>query len=91
MTLPPVTPVPHVIRGGTGGGDVLDTDVHLVTVQKLLGHANVQPTAPDDRRDKRAKKQAIRTHRCRSGRERTADRPKHRTQGQREGRCPIRH
>jgi hypothetical protein len=30
--------------------DVLDNDVDIVTVQKLLGHVSVQTTASDDRR-----------------------------------------
>ena len=49
MTLPQVTPVPHVIRGGTVGGDVLNTDVNLITMQKLPGHASVHTTTQDDR------------------------------------------
>jgi site-specific recombinase XerD len=36
----------------TVASDVLDTDVDLVTVQKLLGHANVQTNAQYDRRNK---------------------------------------
>jgi hypothetical protein len=42
-------------------GDVLDTDVNLVTVHKLLGHANVQTTAQDDGRWRRAKKKVVGT------------------------------
>jgi integrase len=41
--------------------DVLDNDVDIVTVQKLLGHVSVQTTASDDRRGTRAKKKAVGT------------------------------
>jgi integrase len=51
---------PHAVQR-TVAGDAVDTDVDLVTVQKLLGHANVQTSAQYDRRGERAKKKAVGT------------------------------
>ena len=42
----------------TVAGDLRGTDIDLVTVQKLLDHANVQTTAQYDRRGERAKMKA---------------------------------
>lgn len=39
--------------------DLLDNDIELVTVQKVLGYANVQPIGQDDCRGERAKKKAV--------------------------------
>jgi len=75
----------------TVANKLLATNVALIMVHMLLSHANVRTTAPPGRRDERAKKQAIRTRMCRIGRERTADRQKHSTQGEREGSCHIGH
>ncbi len=41
--------------------DQFDHDVDLITVQRLLGNATIQPTAQDDRHSDRAKKQAVGT------------------------------
>ena len=39
--------------------DLLATNVDLITVQKVLGHASVPTTVRDDRRGERVKKQAV--------------------------------
>jgi hypothetical protein len=51
---------PHAVQH-TVAGDVVNTDVDLVTVQKLLVHASVQTTASYGRRGERAKKKAVGT------------------------------
>ena len=54
--------MPDVIRTvGTIAGDRLDTDVALVTVQQLLGHATVPTIILDDRRRAWVQKHAIGT------------------------------
>jgi hypothetical protein len=45
----------------TVAGDVLDTDVELVTMPTPFGHARVQPNAQDDRHGERVKKQVAGT------------------------------
>jgi hypothetical protein len=56
--MPKETPVPHVIYHGTVARSACYHG-DRVTVPTLLGHANVQTSTQDDRREKHTKKNAV--------------------------------